>query len=152
MGFYRDTIRTARKDHKCSLCHGKISKGEKYHDKAGNAANDPDEIYFVKECEACQPVIAEFIKSDQYDSSEGYCDEYIQEWWNDVMCYDCKHRCLPCEPNEWCKEHFSVGVESAYECKERSKHGTCKAGDICEDMTHYCRCDKYESESEVEKV
>jgi len=89
--------------------------GEKYHDKACNSANDENNICWGRECMACQPVIEEYCKSDCYDSCEGYCDEYIQEWWRDVKCY------------------------------------TCKAGDTCDDMTHYCRCEKFELESEVDK-
>ena len=144
MGFYRDTIRTARKEHKCDICHGIIKAGDKYHDKACNAANDENNVYWGKECMACQPVIKEFVQSDWYDSCEGYCDEYIQEWWRDVKCCDCKHYYLPCKPDEGCKEFFPVGAESYKECKERTKHGTCKAGDTCDDMTHYCRCEKFE--------
>lgn len=152
MSFYRDTIRTARKEHKCWVCHGVIKAGEKYHDKAGNSANDENEIFSGKECMACQPIIQEFLDSDHHDSYEGYCDEYIQEWWHDVMCYECKHRYLPCSPDERCKEHFPKGAESVYECEERSKDGKCKTGDTCDDMTHYCRCEKFESGSGVEIV
>jgi hypothetical protein len=144
VSFYRDTIRTARKEHKCGLCHGTINIGEKYHDKAGNSAVDENVVYSEKECEACQPVIDEFMSSSMAD--EGYCDEYIQEWWSNEKCWECIHHYLPCEPNEWCKDFFPVGAESVNECKERSKYGTCKVGDTCDDMTHYCRCEKYEKE------
>ena len=135
MSFYRDTIRTARKVHKCSLCHGVIQKGEKYHDKAGNAI-DESNVYSAKECEACQLVIQEYVESGAYDSSEGYCDEYIQEWWRDVKCYNCKHEYLPCQPDCNCNEPEG--------CTDRTKHGTCAAGDTCDEMTHYCRCEKLE--------
>ena len=92
MSFYRDTIRTARKEHKCDLCHGIIKIGDKYHDRAGNSANDESCIYWAKECEACQPVIKDFVESSSYDSSEGYCDEYIQEWWREEKCRECNYR------------------------------------------------------------
>jgi hypothetical protein len=138
MSFYRDTIRTARKEHKCSLCHGIIQKGEKYHDKAGNLI-DESYVYSAKECEACQPVIDEFMAS--CNDGEGYCEEYIQEWWRDVKCYDCKHRFLPCKPDDDCKKLLQRESDS---CPERTKYGTCSAGDTCDDMTHYCRCERYE--------
>jgi hypothetical protein len=34
-------------------------------------------------------------------------------------------------------------MESALECPERTEYGTCKAGDTCDDMTHYCRCENF---------
>ncbi|KNZ70294.1 hypothetical protein Tfer_0854 [Thermincola ferriacetica] len=141
MGFYRDIVRTARKEHKCDVCHGIIKAGEKYHDKAGNEGCEGN-VWYSKECEACQIVINEFMKSDYAD--EGYCDEYIEEWWRDEKCPTCKHYFLPCKPDEWCKEHFHIGIESALECPERTKYGTCEAGDTCDEMTHYCRCERYE--------
>jgi hypothetical protein len=140
MSFYRDTVRTARKEHKCSLCHGVIQKGEKYHDKAGNVI-DNSYVYSAKECAPCQSVISEYVESGAYDSCEGYCAEYIQEWWRDVMCYNCKHRFLPCEPDENCEKDFQWEPDS---CPERTKYGTCSAGDTCDDMTHYCRCELFE--------
>lgn len=139
MSFYRDIIRTARKESKCAVCHGKIMPGEQYHDKAGNCVNDESEIYWGRECMACQPIIREFMQSD--NSDEGYCDEYIQEWWHNVMCYDCKHRWLLCMPDENCKKDFQF---EDGKCPEKTKYGTCNAGDTCDDMTHYCRCEKYE--------
>ena len=66
MSFYRDTVRTARKEHKCDLCGVTIQKGEKYHDKAGN---DPD-MWGSKECDKCQSVLDDFCSSDYYDRSE----------------------------------------------------------------------------------
>jgi hypothetical protein len=146
MSFYRDIVRTARKEHKCDLCHGVIHKGEKYHDKAGNSANDESVIYSANECEACQPVITEFMKSSYAD--EGYCDEWMHEWWRDEKCYDCKSRFLPCQPDEGCKKDFQREDDS---CPERTKYGTCKAGDTCDDMTHYCRCEKFEGANAVKE-
>lgn len=108
--------------------------------RLGNAI-DESNVYSAKECEACQLVIQEYVESGAYDSSEGYCDEYIQEWWRDVKCYDCKHRYLPCNPTEECKKDFQWEDDS---CPERTKHGTCAAGDTCDEMTHYCRCEKLE--------
>ena len=145
MSFYRDTVRKARKEHRCDMCHGIIKAGEKYHDKAGNAANDENEVCWGRECMACQPVIEEYINSDMYDNCEGYCDEYIQEWWQNVKCYDCKHRYLPCKLYDGC-DCMKNGI-----CTEKTKYGTCGADDTCDEMTHFCRCEKYESGSEVEK-
>jgi len=132
MSFYRDAIRKAKKDHKCNVCHGQIVKGEKYHDKAGN---QDGVIWESKECETCQPLILEFMQTDRSD--EGYCDEWIHEWWRDVFCYDCQKHYLPCEPDEHCT------VESGLPCEYKTKYGTCEAGDTCDDMTHYCRCENY---------
>lgn len=129
MSFYRDTVRTARREHKCELCGAVIQKGEKYHDKAGN---DPD-MWDSKECEKCQPVLDEFANSEHYDRSEGYCDEWIQEWWRDYKCDTCKNRLLPCDPD---------GCDSVSECGNY-KDGKCEDA-FCDDMTHYCRCEKFE--------
>ncbi|MDD3307725.1 MAG: hypothetical protein PHO29_11610 [Acetobacterium sp.] len=138
MSFYRDTVRTARKEHKCGLCGAIIKKCEKYHDKAGNEFGD---IFYVKECEKCQPVIDEFCNSDHYDRSEGYCDEWIQEWWMDVKCYACKHFYPACVPDEDCDEPEF--------CDYIDKNRRCTGGDTCDEMTHYCRCEKFEVESLV---
>ena len=126
MGFYRDTVRKARKEHKCNVCHGVIHIGEKYHDKAGKH----DDMWFSKECDACQPVIIEFLASGHAD--DGYCDEYIQEWWRDVVCYGCKHYWPICKPDSYC-----------YMPCDNLKDGRCLGGDTCDEMTHYCRCEKY---------
>jgi hypothetical protein len=137
MSFYRDTVRTARKEHKCGLCGAIIKKGEKYHDKAGNELGD---IFYVKECEKCQPVIDEFCSSDHYERSEGYCEEWIQEWWRDVKCYECKHRYPICEPDKSCGDPKT--------CDEINKYGQCTGGDTCDKMTHYCRCEKFEVDND----
>lgn len=139
MSFYRDTVRTARKEHKCELCGAVIQKGEKYHDKAGNELGD---ISYVKECEKCQPVLDEFCSSDHYDRSEGYFEEWIQEWWRDVKCYACKHFYPACIPDEYCDEPEF--------CDCINKHGRCTGGDTCDEMTHYCRCEKFEVDNDQE--
>ena len=133
MGFYRDTIRKARKEHKCNVCHGIIRVGEKYHDKAGKH----DDLWYSQECDACQPVITEFMASNYGD--EGYCDEYIQEWWRYVACYGCKHYWPICKPDSHCHP-LSCG---------NLTNGRCLGGDTCDEMTHYCRCEKYESREPV---
>lgn len=133
MSFYRDTIRKARKEHKCCLCQGIINIGDDYHEKAGT--NYDGDFFNTKECEACQPVIAEFMKSDYGD--EGYCKDWIQDWWRDVKCYDCKNRWPLCKPILECN------IENLTDCRDY-KDGYCLGGDTCDDMTHYCRCEKYE--------
>ena len=148
MSFYRDTIRAARKEHKCDICEGVIKKGEKYHKKVG--LNYDGEFFHCKECESCQPVIAEFCQTDYAD--DGYCGEWIQEWWRAEKCTACKNYFLPCKPSEWCKEYFHTGMESALECPERTEYGTCKAGDTCDDMTHYCRCENFSVAKSVAEV
>jgi hypothetical protein len=44
---------------------------------------------------------------------------------------------LPCKPDKNCFPPFE-------QCIERTKYGTCRAGDTCDEMTHYCRCEKFE--------
>ena len=136
MSFHRDNIRKARKEHKCDICNANIKTGENYHDKAGNCIHE-NMIYTSKECVECQPIIDEFCNSDSYERNEGYCDEWILEWWRDEKCHDCKHHYLPCVNNN-CIDFFRSGG-----CDEKTKYGTCKAGDTCDDMTHYCRCTKF---------
>jgi len=127
MSFYRDEIRTARKDHKCDLCHGKIEIGEKYHNKAGN---DGSMIWDSKECEKCQSVKDEFYKETGGD--DGYCDDFIRYWWREEKCHKCKDYWPECNPNHTCKEPC--------DCKE---NGKCTGGDYCDKMTHYCRCENF---------
>lgn len=134
MSFYRDTARKSRKERKCDICHGVIKVGEMYHDKAG--INQDSDFFTSKECEPCQSVIAEFLSDRSND--EGYCDDWINDWWRDVKCYDCKYYYPPCKPDETCKD-----LEN---CKYKTKYNTCKDGDTCDEMTHYCRCEKFELE------
>lgn len=137
MSFYRDTIRVARKEHKCDICKGVIKKGEKYHEKAG--LNYDGEFFHSKECESCQPVIAEFCQSDYAD--DGYCGEYIQGWWRGVKCYDCQHHFPPCDPDEQCKKLYG---EQGLTCPSRTSTALCQYnGDECDRMTHYCRCENF---------
>ena len=138
MSFYRDTIRTARKEHKCSLCQGAIKAGEKYHDKAGTCYGDDSMIYHSKECFSCQVIINEFMET----ADEGYNAEYINEWWREVKCYECRHRWPLCES----VREADCNVEKLTECKTY-KDGRCTGGDRCDDMTHYCRCEKFEQEA-----
>jgi len=133
VSFYRDTIRKARKEHKCSLCGAVIHIGEEYHDKACNSYNNDTVIYYNKECMKCQPLIVEFFQSDHAD--DGYNAEYMREWWRDVKCYDCKHYWPPCKPLPACQIPCS-----------NLKNDRCIGGDPCDDMTHYCRCEKFEPE------
>ena len=137
MSFQRETIRKARKEHKCSICQKKIMPGESYHEYAGVYEGD---FYYSKECETCQPIITEFKRSRYCDEGCYGIDE-IYEWWRDVMCYNCKHRFLPCVPDEDCVKDF---IKPDGTCPEKSEFGTCKCGDYCEEMTRWCWCEKYE--------
>ncbi|MBC3798485.1 hypothetical protein [Acetobacterium tundrae] len=130
MSFYRDTVRTARKEHKCELCGAIIQKGEKYHDKAGNELGD---IGYTKECEKCQPVLEEFCNSEYYERGEGYTEDWIQEWWIDYKCDICKYKYQLCEPDGVCEN----------KCLRKNVTGTCEYN-TCDEMTHYCRCENFE--------
>lgn len=136
MSFYRDTIRTARKEHKCELCGAVIKKGEKYHDKAGSE----NDMWWTKECVKCQPVIGEYMESDIYDRSEGYCGDWIHEWWRDEKCYICKNYYPLCKPDSDCD------CSDPKDCDVIDKHGRCTGDDTCDEMTHLCRCEKFEVE------
>jgi hypothetical protein len=81
------------------------------------------------------------MKSDHFDRY--CCDEYIQEWWQEVKCPECVNYYLPCEPDEGCKKDF---IKPDGTCPEKTKYNTCTAGDTCDDMTHYCRCEKFVKE------
>jgi len=43
-----------------------------------------------------------------------------------------------CDPDEQCKKLYG---EQGLTCPNRTKYGTCKYGDECDYMTHYCRCE-----------
>jgi hypothetical protein len=82
MSFYRDTIRKARKEHKCELCKATIMVGEQYHDKAGRE----DDMWYTKECEVCQPIITEYLHwSGEYE----YSEEDLKYWWQEEKCPNC---------------------------------------------------------------
>lgn len=119
MSFYRDTVRTARKEHKCELCGAIVRKGEKYHDKAGNEFGD---VVCSKECEKCQSVIDEYFNSNSNYRDEGYCADWLRDWWRDYKCDDCKH---------------IQQVDNGNGNPEYSR---------CDEMTHYCRCENFEAQ------
>ncbi len=102
MSFYRNTIRTARKEHVCSLCEGIIKKGEKYHDKAGNAVNC-DAIFWGKECQACQPVIAEFFEKGGMYADDGYNADLLADWWREYKCCNCANLDELCQMTHYCR-------------------------------------------------
>lgn len=120
MSFYRDTVRTARKEHKCELCGAIIQKGEKYHDKAGN---EPDGIWYTIECEKCQPVIDGYFGEKSTNTNDGYTRDDLREWWRSEKCDFCK---------------YIQQVDSGNGSPEYSR---------CYEMTHYCRCENFEVEA-----
>lgn len=127
MSFYRNEVRTARKEHLCNTCHAYIKIGEKYHNKAGNQDGD---IWDSKECEKCQPVIKEFYYETGGD--DGYNDEGIREWWQEDKCPECIKYWPECNPDGNCEN--PCGDE---------ENGKCTGGDSCDEMTHYCRCENF---------
>ena len=134
MSFCRETERTARKEHKCSLCHKIIKKGEKYIDHVDNIV-DEAYVYHGKECLPCLDVKKEFLADYPGD---GYNEENIREWWQEEKCWKCGNRHPTCKPDEGC--------ETIDACVDR-KNGRCTA-DYCDDMTHYCRCEKFKVQEE----
>jgi hypothetical protein len=139
MSFQNVATRKANKEHKCDICNKTIKKGEKYR-RATGRNEDYDGFYDCIECMDCQPIIQEYCDSTSYDRSEGYCDEYIQEWWLNEKCYECKHRYLPCEQ----LEGIGCPTGDVKNCDYRTKYGTCNGGDTCDEMTRYSWCEKYE--------
>lgn len=133
MGFCKETERKARKQHKCNLCHKTIEVGEKYIVHVDNMY-DETVVVSAKECLDCQPVKDEYLnwarKNDVYQ--EGYCDEILQTWWIEEKCPKCANYHPACKPDNTCPGN----------CSDR-KSGRCTA-DYCDDMTHYCRCEKFE--------
>jgi len=129
--FYRDTIRKAKKEHSCECCGTKIQPGETYHDKAGKSEFG---IWWTKECEACQPIINEFMCES---GEESYCGEEMRDWWKDERCRICINRWPDCIPE------VSFG-EPKTDCTEWLD-GKCTAGDYCDDITHYCRCENFKN-------
>lgn len=136
MSFHNEKTYKAKKDHVCDICHGSIKKGDQYIRKTGKSEYG---FYDAVECIECQKIIDEYCSSKSYDG-EGYCEEYIQEWWRDVKCYDCKHRYLPCER----VEGIGCPTGDVKKCEYYTKYGTCDGGDTCDEMTRYSWCDKYE--------
>lgn len=137
MSFYNHRTQKANKDHTCGICNKTIKIGEQYIRKTGKS--DEYGFYDCAECIECQDVINEYCSSKAYDG-EGYCDEYIQEWWRDVKCYDCKHRYLPCEK----VKDAGCPTGDVKKCEYYTKYGTCEGGDTCDEMTRYSWCEKYE--------
>ena len=133
--FYSAKTLTAKKPHKCSVCYKEIEPGQKYIKKAG--VHDGD-FWSGAECLECQPIITEFCSSDYGD--DGYCPEYMEEWWRDIKCPNCKNRYMvPCNysPDD-CR------CEAPDACGDRSPLGMCEAEEPCDEMTRSCWCEKYD--------
>ncbi len=133
MSFYRDTIRKAKKEHKCELCKATIMVGEQYHDKAGKT----DDMWYTKECETCQPIITDYLHSLR---EHEYSEDNIKYWWQEEKCPKCIHYWPICEPIKYCPTLETGQKNSSCDGWESGK---CKAGDYCDDMTHYCRCENF---------
>ncbi len=127
--FYSEKTITARKKHRCEVCGTTIEPGQKYVKKAG--VHDGD-FWNTSECPECQPIIHEFCSTDYGD--DGYHGDYINEWWRDEKCPNCKKYYPPCEPDGSCP----------VDCGDRTKDGKCCAGDTCDEMTRFVWCEKYD--------
>jgi len=138
MSFQKEKKYKANKDHVCDICNGTIKKGTGYIRKTVNA--DGDGFCEFKECMGCQKVISEYCNSKEYDQCEGYSSEYIQEWWMDVKCNNCKYKYLPCEQ----VEGAGCPTGDCEKCDYYTRYGTCRGGDTCSEMTRYSWCEKYE--------
>jgi hypothetical protein len=82
---YRETRRTARKEHRCSACHETIASGHSYHHVAIVYEREAET---VKRCERCQAIhlhLREVSRADPYeelwpDERLDCGEEYESHW------------------------------------------------------------------------
>lgn len=73
----RETKPTARKPHRCSMCHGRIEVGEEY----CRSTLKHDDIYDWLECQACtDDTIANCVYRDAFYDDEVITAEDAYEW------------------------------------------------------------------------
>ncbi|MBQ8218367.1 MAG: hypothetical protein IJZ79_03585 [Bacilli bacterium] len=108
MEFYNSRHVVARKDYKCDLCGGLISKGEKYQRVAGKYDG---EFFDDKFHLTCQNIINTYCHEN---NDHEYCEDYIVDWLHDKHCYDCENY----EDNE-CEVNILLcsKIRSCYEIK-----------------------------------
>ena len=92
MDFSRSSTHVAKKLHKCFLCGGEITAGEKYERYSGKYDGE-----FFDQCfhENCIAILDKFCR-DQQD--EEYQQDWVADWLYERVCYDCLKK-------EYCKEN-----------------------------------------------
>ena len=136
MEFYRRTVPRSRTTHKCEGCGNPIEVGEKYSCESGKWDGDFFARLMHLDCyEAMNDIL------DAQGDNEFTWDS-LAEWWRDEKCCECKHRYLPCKPDDRCP---------AKPCGIRTPQGGCKDNE-CDEMTHIFWCAKWEQkEAKCEK-
>lgn len=86
--FYNFRYQTARKKHKCILCHKTINKGDKYFYEFGKSDGY---IYETKLCESCKEIYDAFANRNRGDLEDGYTMDDITEEIYDCACCDCEN-------------------------------------------------------------
>lgn len=83
-GFYKETVRVARKTHKCSACKRTLAKGHRYMHISAQA---DDSVHTYKRCGACQVVhkhlrrLCRELDCDMWPDEELNCGlSYESEW------------------------------------------------------------------------
>lgn len=86
--FHKEKTLIARKEHKCDLCHGTISKGERY---VHNVQSDSGDIFDYKYHVGCYDLVNRYVRNEG-----GYVDNFdeydVIDDIFDRVCFDCVHR------------------------------------------------------------
>lgn len=135
--FYSEKERTARIQHKCSLCCGEIHSGEQYMYCSGKYDGD---FFYRKYHMECSKVIYEYC---EYTGENEYSTDDVMEWWQDSKCKTCKKRYITdCDSDcDW-YEQRACGNN----CEERTRLGKCRADETCWIMDRLCWCTMFELE------
>jgi hypothetical protein len=90
--FYTETLRKARKSHKCSWCKDEIKPGDDYVYAGGVFDGN---FSMRKECLKCNLLIREMFADEEWreDFIEyGFCDDDMHEFWRQRKCHECEYK------------------------------------------------------------
>ena len=113
--FFNQSYRTARKEHKCSLCDGVIYIGEKYSRYAGKYDG---QMFDHKHHLLCLEIINQYCL---WAEDNEYTNDEVIEWLQEKICYECEH--------SWHGDGKDDCDTSLFQCPRVIERFTVKEGD-----------------------